>query len=311
MKVLLTGGAGFIGSHITRLLLERGDQVVVLDNFSTTSKEEYFKNDFLHYDQFKLIEGSLSEQETLKNALQEVEVVIHMAALISVEESVKMPRKYAENNILGSIDLLQMMNEVGVKKIIFSSSATVYGSPNSLPLNEDAPLSSANPYAATKVAMEAFLESYHQTQGFDVLILRYFNPYGPGEMHKFETHAIPNFIESGLLHKPIPLYWKGQQIRDFIFVEDLAKAHLAILNLAGFQVFNVGTNTGTKIIDIVNKLSDIFGYSLEIEDRGERPGDVMENYASSLKLEQATGWKAQVSLENGLKQTVDYFKSRK
>ena len=208
-----------------------------------------------------------------------------------------------------------------MKNFLFSSSATVYGEPKSLPILEDAPLSAANPYAASKIAMEVLCESFYKTDDFDVTILRYFNPYGPGEKHDPETHAIPNFVKAGLSQgergkgkgeskkDAIPLYWKGEQVRDFIYVEDLAAAHVAVLgSLGGYQVFNVGSEAGTKIIDVVTALSDILGYEVEIEDKGERKGDVMANYASSEKLKQATGWKTTVTLEEGLKKTVDFFR---
>jgi len=314
MKILITGGAGFIASHTAKQLLDRGDQVVLFDNFSTSAHG-------LNDSRAEVIEGDIRGKEQLKNALQGVEAVIHMASLISVEESVKMPLKYVENNIVGSVVLLEAMREAGVKKVVFSSSATVYGTPKEFPIKEETMLSSTNPYAATKVGMEALLESFHRTDGFDVLILRYFNPYGPGENHQPETHAIPNFIKAGLERRSIPLYWKGEQVRDFIYVEDLAKAHIAALKLNGFQVFNVGTEHGTKIIDVVNIISDILGYEgtsfgpagqnkLEVEDKGERAGDVMATYASSKKLEEKTGWKAEIPLEEGLRKTVAWFKDK-
>jgi nucleoside-diphosphate-sugar epimerase len=231
-----------------------------------------------------------------------------MASFIAVEESVKDPLKYFENNVMGTAVLLEAMRGSGVKKIVFSSSATVYGEPKSLPIMEDAPLSAANPYAASKIAMEAMCQSFNKTDGFDVTILRYFNPYGPGENHDPETHAIPNFIKAGIKQEAVPLYWKGQQVRDFIYVEDLAAAHIAVLNLTGYNVFNVGSDSGTKIIDVINILSDIFGYTLKIEDLGERKGDVPANYASSAKLKKATGWIAKVPLDQGLRKTVDWFK---
>lgn len=310
MRILITGGAGFIGSHTAQLLLERGDQVVILDNFSTSSKDNFLTAFPLHPSPFTLIEGDTKDPEAVKKALDGVDAVIHMASLISVEESVKMPLKYMENNVISTTILLEAMKETGVKKVVFSSSATVYGEATHFPITEDAPLSAANPYGASKIAVEAIMEAYSKTAGFDVLILRYFNPYGPGENHLPETHAVPNFIKAGIQRRAIPLYWQGEQIRDFIYIKDLAQAHIDVLPLKGYHVFNVGTNTGTKISDVVATLSDIFGYSLEIDDKGERPGDVMTTYASSQKLEKATGWKAKVSLAQGLKETVKFFKDQ-
>lgn len=303
MKILITGGNGFIGSHITSLLVEQNHQVIIYDNFSTSDKKIYPSS-------VTVVEGNILDAKRLQESLRGVDAVIHMASLISVEESVKMPVKYMENNVIGAATVLQAMRESGVKKIIFSSSATVYGTPKSLPINEDQPISAANPYGASKIAVEALCESFARTEGFDVIVLRYFNPYGPDEAHIPESHAIPNFVKAALKHQPIPLYWKGEQVRDFIYVEDLAAAHIAVLPLSGYNVFNVGTKSGTKIIDVVRELSDIFGYEIEVEDKGERPGDVMSTYASSEKLTEATGWTTKVSLKEGLTKTVEYFRSQ-
>jgi UDP-glucose 4-epimerase len=318
MKILITGGNGFIGTHITKQLLEQNHEVVIYDNFSTSKRPSVIsqrssantENSQKTEDRrLTTIEGDINDAKKLQESLQGVDAVIHMASFTSVEESVKSPLKYMQNNVLGAATLLEAMRSSGVKKIIFSSSATVYGTPKSLPITEDQPISAANPYGASKIAVEALCESFAKTDGFDVIILRYFNPYGPGEKHLPETHAIPNFIKAALEKRPIPLYWKGEQVRDFIYVEDLAAAHIAVLNLSGYQVFNVGTKSGTKIIDVVNELSDIFGYNLTIEDKGDRPGDVIATYASSSKLHEATGWQAKVDLKDGLKQTVEWFRA--
>jgi UDP-glucose 4-epimerase len=301
MKILITGGAGFIGSHISKLLLNQGEQVVIYDNLSRGYEDSIDSR-------ATLIKGDLVDKSSLVAALKGVDSVIHMASLALVEESTKEPLLYGQNNIIGSINLLEAMREVGVKRIVFSSSACVYGTPKSLPITEDLPNSSANPYGASKIAVEQFLQAYHYLHSFDVTILRYFNPYGPQERHLPETHAIPNFIKAALKKEPIPLFWKGEQVRDFIYVEDLAEAHIAPLKLSGFNIFNVGTEKGVKVIDVVNTLSDILGYKVEINDLGERAGDVAATYASSAKLHQATGWKAKVGLEEGLRRTVDWFK---
>ena len=284
---------------------------MVYDDFSTNKRSDFSSQlsaSSEKTDTLTVIEGDVRDSELLVKSLQGVDAVIHMASFISVEESVKDPVKYMENNVLGTASLLSAMREAGVRKIVFSSSATVYGEPKSLPILEGAPLSAANPYAATKIASEAICESFYNTDGFDVSILRYFNPYGPEEKHDPETHAIPNFIKAGLEKRLIPLYWKGEQVRDFIFVEDLAAAHLAVLSLSGYNVFNVGSEKGTKIIDVVNYLSDIFGYQIPTEDKGDRKGDVMANYASSQKVKAATGWEAKVGLKEGLQRTVEWFR---
>lgn len=303
MKIIITGGAGFIGSHISKQLLDAGHSVIIYDNLS--------KNDSSNLDSRALfIKGDLNNSKLLIKTLKTINCVIHLASFIEVSESVKKPYDFAENNILGSVCLLEAMREVGVKKIIFSSSACVYGKPEKLPITEEERLKSDNPYGASKIAVESFCETYHNLYNFDVTILRYFNPYGPLEKHQPETHAIPNFIKNGLAKKPIPLFWKGEGIRDFIYVEDLASAHIAAINLSGFNIFNVGTEKGLKVIDVVRCIEKILGYSLEIEDLGNRAGDVMANFASSKKLAKATKWKAKIKLEEGLRKTIEWFKER-
>src|SRR3972149_10913474 len=301
MRILVTGGAGFIGSHVVRLLLESGYQVVVLDNLSHGFRQNIDKRG-------KLIVGDIRDSQKTKEALKGVDAVIHMAGLIVVPESVADPVKYCDNNVLGAVNLLECMRDVGCKKIIFSSSACVYGLPDKLPIKEDAAVHPDNPYGATKAAIEVYLQTYHQIFNFDTIILRYFNPYGPGKMGKPITHAIPNFIKATLAKKPIPLYWKGEQIRDFIYIDDLARAHIDVLKLSGFNIFNLGMETGVKVKDIVDLIFDIVGYKVPIADLGKRPGDVHATYASSAKLTKAIDWKAKVSLREGLKRTIDYYK---
>jgi len=300
MKVLVTGGAGFIGSHVTRLLLDSHHEVVVLDNLSKSIKESVDKR-------AKLIVGDINDSQKTKEALKGADAVIHMAGLIVVPESVKDPIKYGQNNVLGSVNLLNCMKDVGVNKIIFSSSACVYGTPDRLPIREDAQLRPDNPYGASKASIEAFLQSFHACFSMDTVILRYFNPYGPGEKHDPETHAIPNFIKATLSKKPIPLYWKGEQIRDFIYIEDLAQAHVDVLKLSGFQIFNIGTEKGVKVKNVVDKIFEIVGYEVSLDDLGKRLGDVEANYASSEKLKKAVGWSAKVDLPEGLKRTIDFY----
>lgn len=229
MRVLIAGGAGFIGTHIAKLLLDQNHEVLIFDNLS--------RSDTRYLDPRALfIKGEISDRNILEKCLKGIDWVIHLAHFLDVEESVGEPKLYLNNNVLGTLNLLECMKTTGVGKIVFSSSACVYGDPQKLPLTENAILAPANSYGACKVAVEALLSAYHHQNGFGVVILRYFNPYGPMENHIPETHAIPKFIKAAFTKKPMPLYWKGEQIRDFIYIEDLALAH-------------------AKVIDIVNNLS--------------------------------------------------------
>lgn len=302
-KILVTGGAGFIGSHVAKVLLDAGHKVTVIDNLSTGFQK-------LVDPRANFVKLDLADQESLTPILADHDAVIHLAGFIEVGESVKDPVKFAQNNIINSVKLLEAMRQVNVTKIVFSSSACVYGVPAKLPISEDDPLGiQSNPYGVTKIAIENFCTVYHQIYGFDCLILRYFNPYGPGELHQPETHAIPNFIKAALAKKPIPLYWQGEQIRDFIYVEDLARAHTNVLGLSGLHYFNVGTEIGVKVIDVLKTIFKIAGYEVPINDLGERPGDVPANYASSKKLQKTINWQAEVNLEEGLRRTIDFYRT--
>ncbi len=304
MRVFVTGGAGFIGSHVARVLLDAGHQVTVFDNLSTGRRELVPRGAVF-------VRGDLKQEKRLVEAIGGHDAVIHLAALVPVPASVQRPVAYAENNVVNTVRLLEAMRAQAVPKIVFSSSATVYGVPKRLPLSENEPLGvQSNPYGATKIAAEAFIAAYHQLYGFDVSVLRYFNPYGPDELCDPETHAIPNFIRAALVREPLPVFWGGEQVRDFIYVEDLARAHLAVLPLSGLNYLNVGTETGTRIKDVIQIITDIVGYPLRIDDRGERPGDVQASYATAAALRRATGWQARVGLEEGLRRTVGYYRAR-
>ena len=303
MKVFLTGGAGFVGSHTSRSLLAAGHQVTVLDNLSNGRRE-------LVPPEATFIEGDLAS-ENLPEWLNGHDAVIHMAAFVPVPISINNAVAYAQNNVVNTVKLLEAMRGSGVNRIVFSSSATVYGTPSRLPIQEDDPVQmQTNPYGATKVAAEGFIAVYNKLHGMDATILRYFNPFGPNELCDPETHLVPIVVKAGLRDEVIPVYWGGEQIRDFIYVGDLAAAHTAVVPLGGFNIFNVGSETGTRVRDLIDIVGGILGRELKVEDRGERRGDVHAYYATSARLREATGWQAKLTLEQGLEQTVAYFKNR-
>jgi UDP-glucose 4-epimerase len=304
VRVFVTGGAGFIGSHVTRVLLQEGHEVTVIDNLWRGRRE-------LVPEGAAFIEADLADEDVVTESLRGHDAVIHLAGYLEVGVSVEKPVEFTENNVTNSVRLLESMRRAGVGKIVFSSSATVYGVPERLPLREDDPLGvQASPYGASKVAVETYLGVYHTLHGFDCVSLRYFNPYGPNELCDPETHAVPNIVRAALERRPIPLYWNGEQVRDFIYVEDLARAHVAPLEVSGLEYFNVGTEVGTKIIDVVETVFDLLGYRVPIDDLGERPGDVPASYASSEKLRTRLGWEPQVEMREGLRRTIAHERQR-
>jgi len=302
MKVLVTGGAGYIGSHTVRELLKRGYEVVVFDNFSTGRKELLVGGE--------LIEGDLMDKDSIKKALKRgnIGAVLHFASLIQVGESYTDPRKYYTHNLVSSLNLLDAMLEAKVKVFIFSSSAAVYGVPLQVPIPENHPLNPVNPYGQTKVFVEKILEDYQRAYGLKYISLRYFNAAGAdpdgllGEMHEPETHLIPNLLLFLLGEKKgFDLYGTdfptedGTAVRDYIHVTDLARAHVLalrkLLESSRSEFINLGTNTGYSVLEIIKKTEAITGEKVLYKERPKRKGDVPVLLASNEKAEKILGWK--------------------
>ncbi len=303
MNILITGGAGFIGSRIATQLISAGHTVTIFDNLSTGAKSNV-------PGQAKLILADLRDAAAVDAAVQGQDAVVHLAAQAIVPESVADPRKAFDINLLGGQNLLDAMRAHGVNRLVHSSTAAVYGTPTKIPIAEDDPKIPINPYGATKYAFEQLLHAYHTCYGFNVIMFRYFNPYGPTEIHDPETHAIPNFIRAALARKPIPLYWNGQQTRDFFFVEDIARAHVMGLEKDGFHAYNLGSGTGYVVRDVVNKISEIAGLPITTKDLGQRAGDPPRLLADITKVQKELGWKPEISLEDGLRLTIEAFRHR-
>ncbi|MBA7647842.1 UDP-glucose 4-epimerase [subsurface metagenome] len=301
MKVLVTGGAGYIGSHTVRELLKSGYEVVVFDNFSTGRKELLVGGE--------LIEGDLMDKDSIKKALKRgnIGAVLHFASLIQVGESYTDPRKYYTHNLVSSMNLLDAMLKAKVKAFIFSSSAAVYGVPLQVPIPENHPLNPVNPYGQTKVFVEKILEDYQRAYGLKYISLRYFNAAGAdpdgllGEMHEPETHLIPNLLLFLLGEKKgFDLYGTdfptedGTAVRDYIHVTDLARAHVLalqrLLESSRSEFINLGTNTGYSVLEIIKNTEAITGKKVLYKERPKRKGDVPVLLASNEKAEKILGW---------------------
>jgi nucleoside-diphosphate-sugar epimerase len=273
----------------------------VFDNLSANSKHDLPKN-------ANLINADLRDRDKLFDAVKGHDAVINLAAKALVPESIKDPQLYFDVNLSGGQNVLEAMRQAGIKKIVHSSTCAVYGTPKKVPIVEDDPKFPISPYGATKYAFEQLLHAYHKSYGIDVTMFRYFNPYGPNEFHEPETHAIPNFIKATLTDQPIPLYWKGEQERDFFYVEDLAEAHVLGLQDIGFNYFNIGSGHPTKVIDLVHMIFELAGKKTPISDLGERAGDPPKLFASIDKVRYSLGWQPKTSLQNGLERTIADFK---
>jgi len=306
VRILVTGGAGYIGSHTVQLLRRAGHQPVIFDNFSTGRPELVQAEE--------VIQADLADRRALREAFgrQHFEAVLHFASLIQVGESFSDPQKYYQHNLVNSLNLLEAMLAAGVNKLIFSSSAAVYGLPRQIPITEDHPLEPANPYGQTKFFLEKIMQEYDRAYGLRSIALRYFNAAGAdpegrlGEMHEPETHLIPNILNFLLGRKgQLELFGTdfetpdGTAIRDYIHVTDLAEAHvLALERLAAggrSEALNLGTNRPTSVMEIIKKAEEVTGRKVAFSARPRRRGDVPVLLASKEKAAAALGWKLRYS----------------
>jgi UDP-glucose-4-epimerase GalE len=302
MKILVAGGAGYIGSHTAKELIKEGFEVVVFDNFSAGRKELLVGGE--------LFEGDLMDKEAIKKAFEKknIEAVLHFASLIQVGESYADPQKYYTHNLITSLNLLDVMLEAGVKYFVFSSSAAVYGEPLQNPIPESHPLNPFNPYGQTKFFVEKVIQDYERAYGLRFISLRYFNAAGAdpegqlGELHDPETHLIPNILLFLLgKKKKFEIFGTdfptkdGTAIRDYIHVTDLAKAHVLslkkLLKSSQGEFINLGTNRGYSVLEVVNKTEEITREKVLYTERPRREGDVPVLLASREKAEQILGWK--------------------
>ena len=318
MKVLVTGGAGYIGSHTVVELLNAGCEVVVVDNLSNANEEslrrvkEITGKDLAFYPYDVRDRAKLTEVFSAHS----FDWVIHFAGLKAVGESVQKPVLYYDNNLISTLVLLETMEQFGVRNLVFSSSATVYGEPERLPLDEDCRLSTTNPYGTTKLMQEQMLKDlYRADNRWNIALLRYFNPVGahPSGRIGEDPKGIPNNlmpyvaqVASGKLQKigvfgndyPTP---DGTGVRDYIHVVDLARGHVAAiqkLSEPGVHIYNLGTGKGYSVLDIVHAFEKACGKKLPYEIKPRRAGDVPACYATSAKAERELGWKAQYDLED-------------
>ena len=332
MAVLVTGGAGYIGSHTLVELLEIGKDVVVFDNLSNSKEESLERVEKITGKKVKFYKGDLLNVEDLEKVFSEnkIESVIHFAGLKAVGESVQKPMLYYKNNITGTLNLCEVMAAHGCKSIVFSSSATVYGSPKTVPITEDFPLSTTNPYGATKLMIEDILRDiYVSDNEWRICILRYFNPIGAHKSGLIgeDPNGIPNNlmpyiakVASGVL--PVLSVFgndyptkDGTGVRDYIHVVDLAKGHLHALEKiekeSGVFTYNLGTGNGYSVLDIINAFEKTTGVVVNYKITERRPGDVAECYANPKKAFEEHGWKAENGIEDMCRDTWNFQKNNK
>lgn len=317
MKILVTGGAGYIGSHTTLSLLEQGHDVVIVDNYYNSSIESIKRVETLSGHSIKVYETDILDKPALSTIFEteQVDGVIHFAALKAVGESVSKPLQYYTNNISGTLSLLEVMEENNVRNIVFSSSATVYGNPKTNPILEDFDLSTTNPYGATKLMVEDILKDLVKAKPeWNVVILRYFNPIGAHESGLIgeDPNGIPNnlvpFIAKVAVGKIDELSIFGNDyntpdgtgVRDYIHVCDLAEGHVLALKQfesnTGYSVFNLGTGKGYSVLDVVKAYELASGVIIPYKILERRAGDIDACYANASKAKEVLGWEAKRDL---------------
>lgn len=331
MAILVTGGTGYIGSHTAIELLKNGEEIVVVDNLSNSKIEMVDKIKKLSGKDFKFYEVDLLDREKLEKVFQENDIkeVIHFAGLKAVGESCEKPIEYYHNNITGTLILVDLMRKYNCKKIVFSSSATVYGDPATVPIKEDFPLSTTNPYGTTKLMIERILtDIYKSDNEWTVILLRYFNPIGAHESGEIgeDPNGIPNnlmpyinYVASGKLDY-LNVFGDdydtpdGTGVRDYIHVVDLALGHIKAIEKAreikGIEIYNLGTGKGYSVLDIVKAFEKANNIKIKYEIVARRPGDIATCYADPSKAKRELNWEATKDLEQMCKDSWRYTKNK-
>ncbi len=307
---LVTGGAGFIGSHICKLLLERGSRVRVLDNFSTgkMANVEPFRTKYPRL--FELVEGDILERQTLAESLRGVDGVFHQAAVVSVQRSVEDPLGTDRVNLQGTLEVLEASREARVRKVVFASSTAIYGDSEELPKREEMKADPLSPYAVTKYSAELYASVYSRVFGLPVICLRYFNVFGPRQDPASEYAAvIPKFITRMLSGRAPVIFGDGEQSRDFVYVEDVARANvLAAESKAAGISLNVAGGTRCSLNRLVTSLNELMGTVFEPIHETARLGEVRHSEADISRAKAAIGFVPEVTFDEGLRRTIEWYR---
>lgn len=323
--ILVTGGAGYIGSHCVMALLEKGYNVVIFDNLSTGHIETV--ENLKQYGKVEFVQGDLLNKQDLDKIFEnrQIDAVIHFAAVALVGESVENPQKYYVNNVCGTVNLLGKMLENNVKKIVFSSTAATYGEPNYIPIDENHPQNPINPYGMSKLMIEKIMDDYSKAYDLRSVRLRYFNVAGAdsrsrvGEWHDIETHIIPNVLKSTFAGgKQFKMFGNdyntkdGTCVRDYVNVEDLAQAHLLALNYLNnggeTNFFNLGTKDGNSVKEVFEACKRVTGKDIPVEVCPRRAGDPASLVANNTKAKQMLGWEPTKTLDDSIESAYKWEK---
>ena len=308
-RLLVTGGAGFIGCHLVRAGLERGYEVVVLDDFSTGLRSNLTEV----LPQIRLVEGSLVDPKAVAEAVAGVDLVLHEAALPSVPKSLAFPVKTHMANVVGTLNLLEAARKAGVGRLVYAASSSAYG-PNPAPKKrEDMTPDPISPYAVQKLCGEYYLKVYHQLYGLETVGLRYFNVFGPRQNPKSQYAAVvPAFVTCILRGQPPTVHGDGLQSRDFTFIENVVEANFAAAkapNSACGRVYNAALGDNTNLLSLISSINEILGTDIKPVHTESRAGDVPHSCADPGAAAEFLGWKAQVSVKEGLERTVAWYQA--
>ena len=312
MKILITGGAGFIGSHLCDKYIKNGDTVLCLDNFMNGNLMNI--RHLLNYRNFKLINGDIRDFDLLEKMMRDVDAVFHLAAQIHVDRSIIEPKLTYEINVLGTQNILEVARMYDVEKVIHASTSEVYGSAQYALMDEKHPLNAPHPYGASKIAADRMCYAYIETYGMNICIMRPFNLYGPRQKDSGYGGAISLFTKRVLSNMPPIIYGDGEQTRDYTYIDDIVDAYDIILNNKPIrEPINFGTGKEIKIIDLANEIIELCGKKGNIKPVHvePRPGEVQRLIANISKAKELLGWKPNYTIEEGLKKFIDWYKNYK
>ena len=302
-RVLVTGGGGFIGSHLVRALLERGDEVRVLDNFATGNRDNLEGLDV------EVVEGELRSYERVHNAVRGCEVVFHLGALGSVPRSVQDPLTTSAVNVEGTLNVLLAARDEGVRRVVFASSSSVYGSSAELPARESGPVDPISPYGVAKLAAERYCVSFSRVyETFETVVLRYFNVFGPRQ-NPFSEYAaaVPKFLTAVAAGEQVTVYGDGGQARDFTYVTNVIDANLLAADAPGAsgRIFNVAAGAPHSVNELLETIGTLLETSVDKVHTEPRPGDIRDSFADIASAREILGWEPRVGFEDGLRLTAE------
>lgn len=307
-KILVTGGAGFIGSNLVEKLLQKKAMVIVFDNLSTGRKEN-IKN-FLNKPNFRFIKGDLRDQKAVERVVKKVDFIFHQAAVPSVARSILDPKTSFDSNVIGTINLFNAAKKYGIKKIVYASSSSIYGLTKTLPKKEEMPPNPISPYALSKYTGEKLSQIFSKIFGLPTVCLRYFNVFGPKQNpHSEYAAVIPKFIFALLNNESPVIYGDGKQTRDFTYVENVVEANLKAFysKFNKGEIFNIACGQPISLLKFFDKLNEIFSKNIKPRFAKERPGDIRHSFADISKAKKMLDYHPKISFEGGLKKTINWF----